>query len=146
MPQKEREVFYMYNNAGSKVKTLAKTIAIVLMVLSVLGGIGTMIAGSFIAGLLAAALGCLGAWLSGLTLAAFGELVENSNKIVKALGADAPKGRPAAPAAYQQAPAGYQPRPAAPQQRPAAAQVCRVCGAPRKSSSPFCGSCGAKMD
>ena len=134
----------MYNNAGAKVKTLAKTIAIIMMVFSCLGGLGTIIAGSFLGGIVIAAVGCLGAWLSGLTLAAFGELVENSNKIVKTLGADAPKGRPAA--SYQQAPAGYQPRPAAPQQRPAAAQVCRSCGAPRKSSSPFCGSCGAKMD
>ena len=140
----------MYNNAGAKVKTLAQTIAIILMVFSCLGGLGIIIDGEFLAGIIVAGIGCLGAWLSGLCLAAFGELVENTNKIAKVLGADGIKVRaaaPAAPVAYQQAPAGYQPRPAAPQQRPAApAQVCRACGAPRKSSSPFCGSCGAKMD
>ena len=132
----------MYNNAGAKVKTLAQTIAIILMVFSCLGGLGMIIGGSFLGGIIIAAVGCLSAWLSGLCLAAFGELVENTNKIAKHLGADvgAPRARQAAP--YQQ-PQG---RPAAPQGRPASGQVCRACGAPRRSSSPFCGSCGAKID
>lgn len=83
----------MYNNAGSKVKGLATVMATIGMILSVLIGFLAMVAGIMSGGsvsavlgsLITIGLGCLGSWLGGLTLAAFGELVENTGEILDIL-------------------------------------------------------------
>lgn len=76
----------MYNNSGAKIKGLASTLQVIGIVFScVIGfvifavGIGE---GGFFVGLLYAAIGCFVSWLSFLLLAGFGELVDNSAKIV----------------------------------------------------------------
>lgn len=81
---KEGEVKHMYDNAGSKVKGLAYTITTLLMIVAVLAGMVAMIDSVF-GGLLVMVIGCIAAWLSGLTMAAFGELVENTYYIRKML-------------------------------------------------------------
>lgn len=69
----------MYNNSGAKVKGLATTLATLLIIGSILLGICVMaVTESFLIGALVMAFGCLTGWLSGLLLAAFGEMVENT--------------------------------------------------------------------
>ncbi len=157
----------MYNNAGGKIKGLATVIVAIGMIASVILGIVAMF-GNFFAGLLTAAIGCLSAWLSGLMMAAFGELVENSYKILQILSngkaIDEPKA-PEAPAyakvsvspadisdVMQRDGVGYgeammtakREKMAAPV--PAAKpDVCPGCGAPRKGNGAFCGFCGTKL-
>ncbi len=76
----------MYKNSGAKVKGLATTITTLLMVGSVLLGLVIMIlTEGFVAGLIVAAFGCFTAWLSGLMLAAFGEMVENTYYLRKVI-------------------------------------------------------------
>lgn len=147
----------MYRNSGGKIKGLATFISAVLMVISVIGGLIVMFAGDagVIAGLTIALVGCLSAWLSGLMMAAFGELVENTyyirqmmeNGAVSApVAAPAPVVQPVQQPVYAETQPLYsepaQPVYAAPQQP---ANVCPNCGSPRKGNSPFCGFCGTKF-
>ena len=60
----------MYKNAGAKVKGLATTIAVIMMVIFGFAGLITMFENFFV-GLVTILVGCLSAWLSGLMLAAF---------------------------------------------------------------------------
>ena len=91
----------MYNNCGAKIKGIVSVIAGLGMAASIIGGLIIMVAtidvGGIIAGPLIAIVGCLGAWLGGLMLAAFGELVENTYEIRKML----QSGKGVAPAAKQ---------------------------------------------
>lgn len=79
----------MYNNSGAKVKGLASFFAGLGMAGSILFGVVSMIAGrgfgGIFGGVLIAAVGCLASWLSGLVLAAFGELVQNTYEILQIL-------------------------------------------------------------
>ena len=90
----------MFNNIGRKIKTLAKVIAWIGMASSVISGLVTMIEIviltkadtvlqgvwflflGLILGAIVAAVGCLVAWASVLILYGFGQLVENSDKLV----------------------------------------------------------------
>ena len=92
----------MFNNIGRKIKTLAKVIAWIGMASSVISGLVTMIETAIltkadtvlqgvwflflglILGAIVAAVGCLVAWASVLILYGFGQLVENSDKLVGA--------------------------------------------------------------
>lgn len=88
----------MYKNAGAKVKGLATFVVVLMMIVCVIAGFGVMVSGrrgsGTLPGLLIIVGGCFAAWLSGLMLAAFGELVENSYYIRKMLaeGASVPTG------------------------------------------------------
>ena len=94
----------MYNNAGGKVKGLATTITVLTMIVAIIFGLIGM-SQSFLAGLFIILFGCLGAWLSGLMLAAFGELVENTYYIRKHLTEGvAPVSAPPARPAYADTP------------------------------------------
>lgn len=69
----------MYNNSGAKVKGLATVIVTLSMIGSVILGLILMVATeSFLLGAIVIGNGCFVAWLSGLMLAAFGEMVENT--------------------------------------------------------------------
>lgn len=90
----------MFNNIGRKIKTLAKVIAWMGIALSVLSGLGTMIEIVILAnadtvlsyivflilglvgGTIVAVVGGFLAWISVFILYGFGQLVENSDKLV----------------------------------------------------------------
>lgn len=71
----------MFNNSGSKLKTFAKVVTVILMITSVISGLVMMFTGmdgGFLIGLLSIALGCLCAWLSGLSVYATGQAAESA--------------------------------------------------------------------
>lgn len=86
----------MFNNVGSKIKTLAKVCTWIGIIFSCLYGLvliimslaninymgGAAVLGIFL-GLIIAALGWLISWLSNLKLYGFGQLVENSDIIAR---------------------------------------------------------------
>ncbi len=76
----------MFDNIGGKIKGVAQFIAWVGIILTVIlffiltiSGEEELIALSFVILIV----GCLGSWLSSLTLYGFGQLVENSDSLVK---------------------------------------------------------------
>lgn len=77
----------MYNNSGAKIKGIASTMAAIGMIGSAVIGMVLMFEEPVL-GILVVIAGCIGAWLSSLLLAGFGELVENSYKILKLLEED----------------------------------------------------------
>ncbi len=95
----------MWNNIGHKIKTLAKVICWIGIVLSVLSGIVLIAGGSTVrsygytyntgntvlAGILVIVLGVLGSWLGSLTMYGFGELVERAMNIDDKLSARKPE-------------------------------------------------------
>ncbi len=93
----------MFNNVGSKIKTLAKVLCWVGIILSVVSGIIIMVAGNnipfnynygynsyrnsgfsgstFVIGLIVIVVGSLCSWLSSLFTYGFGQLIENTDNI-----------------------------------------------------------------
>ena len=150
----------MYNNCGAKIKGIVSVIAGLGMVASIVVGLIVLVSnidyGGLIAGPLIAAGGCLGSWLGGLMLAAFGEMVENTYEIRKMLTA-MQSGQVAAPAPKQNIPyveaALQQQKEAKPEPEMKTApvdpvvnaeKVCYNCGAVNKSGK-FCYKCGSKL-
>ena len=73
----------MFNNIGSKLKTVAQVFAWLGIGASALIGIIVMAAYEAIfLGLIIIAFGCLGSWLSSLAMYGFGHLIENTDKLV----------------------------------------------------------------
>ena len=74
----------MFNDIGGKLKALAEVLTWLGMGASVLIGIIELFANGDtpLPGLLIIAIGCLGSWLSSFVLYGFGQLVENSDKLV----------------------------------------------------------------
>ena len=70
----------MFDNIGSKIKTVAATIAWLGIIGSVIIGI-VMIAESLLVGLLVIIVGSLSSWVSSFTLYGFGQLIENTDII-----------------------------------------------------------------
>ena len=70
----------MFENVGSKVKTLAKVVCWIGIIASVIGGIAMATQGGMLIliGILTAALGAFFSWLGSLSLYAIGETAENS--------------------------------------------------------------------
>ena len=75
----------MYDNIGSKIKSLATVICVVLIILSIISGIAIMIVseGMVLVGILVAGLGSLFAWVSTFFIYGFGELIENTSILVR---------------------------------------------------------------
>ena len=71
----------MFDNIGSKVKTMATVICVLGMIASVILGIITIIGGQFLIGLLTTVIGAFISWLSCLALYAIGESAENTEII-----------------------------------------------------------------
>lgn len=139
----------MYQNVGQKIKSLTKVVVIIMMVLSIIGGISMMALDEemILPGLLIAAIGCFVAWLSGLTMYAYGDIADNLQSINEQI-AGMNGGTPAAKPNYQYTQPTYQ-APAytyAPQQETAPAAesrwFCTQCGTANNASSGFCVSCG----
>ena len=148
----------MYHNSGAVIKVLA-TILAVLMMIGCVGiglyyiiefeeievGLPIMIGGSLIS------------WLLCLMMAAYGELVNNTHKILKLLKA-MPQEKPvivmpqpvpeySAPVQKKEASVAAPVQFEQPANIDAAANVntCPTCGAPRKGNSAFCAFCGTKF-
>ncbi len=95
----------MWSNIGHKIKTLAKVICWIGIVLSVLVGIMAIATGgtlqsygytyntgnNILTGILVIVLGVLGSWLGSLTMYGFGELVERAMNIDDKLSAKKPE-------------------------------------------------------
>ena len=76
----------MYSNIGEKIKLLAKIGFIVEAIAIVIAGIGILLTDdeviNILAGVLVMAMGPFAAWASSWVLYGFGELIENSAKLV----------------------------------------------------------------
>lgn len=74
----------MFTNIGSKIKTLAQAITLVGVVISIITGIGMVAIDDdlILTGIITAALGAFLSWISSFVLYGFGQLVENSDKLV----------------------------------------------------------------
>lgn len=74
----------MFKNAGSKLKSLARIIFALNVIIDIVVGI-VMIKASFVLLIVSVAVGVLIGWLSSIMLYAFGELCENVHEINKKL-------------------------------------------------------------
>lgn len=148
----------MYRNTGAAIKVLATILAVLMMIGCVASGVYVIVEAEEVgAGLIIIVVGCFVSWLSCLMMAAFGELVNNTHKILKLL-----KAMP------QEKPVVVMPQPVPEYSAPAkkeesvyAASVkfeqgssedlntnvntCPTCGTPRKGNSAFCAFCGTKF-
>lgn len=75
----------MFDNVGSKIKAVAKVFAWLGIVIFGLLVLIVMFANGDtpVPGLLIIIVGCLGSWLSSLTLYGLGQLIENTDKLVE---------------------------------------------------------------
>ena len=76
----------MFNNIGSKIKTLAKVICWLGIIISVIAGIFGIINGteqSFVSGVITIIFGSLASWLGSFFAYGFGQLIENTDEIRK---------------------------------------------------------------
>lgn len=72
----------MYDDIGGKIKSLAKALALVEAVVSVIVGIAIMVSGKLVyLGLILLIVGPIVAWISSWLLYGFGQLIENSDII-----------------------------------------------------------------
>lgn len=73
----------MFENAGSKLKTLAVIFFVIGLICCFISGISIMLAGNggFLVGFLIIALGALSCWISSLVMYALGEYTENTEYI-----------------------------------------------------------------
>lgn len=74
----------MFSNIGGKIKTWAVVLSILGIAASVIYG-GIVAAKNALDGVLIIIFGSLGSWVSSFVLYGFGQLVENSDKIVEKL-------------------------------------------------------------
>ncbi len=75
----------MFDNIGGKIKTLAEVVTWIGIIASVISGIAIMSIGEemIFVGLMVMIFGALISWVSSFVLYGFGQLVENSDKLVK---------------------------------------------------------------
>lgn len=149
----------MYHNSGAKVKGLATFIAVLMMMACIAIGVLIIVRAELIwLGLVVILGGCLVSWLTCLMMAAFGELVQNSYKILKILSENKTAAQAVQPAPQYVAvvpnnvPMQHNEVPyVAPVQAEQTANTvvdtttCPNCGSPRKGSSAFCAFCGTKF-
>lgn len=74
----------MYDNIGGKIKQFAKLCAGIGIAISVMCGLAVMAAAGLLVGVLVAAIGGVASWVGSFVLYGFGQLVENSDKLVEA--------------------------------------------------------------
>ena len=79
MKIKSKEATTMFENIGSKIKTVAIAAFVLGAVASVV--LGAMLSQQGIIGLFVAAIGVLTSWISSLALYGFGQLIENTDTI-----------------------------------------------------------------
>ena len=154
----------MYKNIGKKIKAFAVIVTVILMLASVVGGLILIVQGIDIVdyheetglslilfGIASIIVGCLVAWISSFVLYGYGQLVDNTDKMVKLLENGA---MPIAPAPVYEAPvAPVVPEtpvvpvvPEAPTAAPEAGTCfCINCGNKVSTNVVFCPKCGNKM-
>lgn len=120
----------MYKNCGAKVKGLATFIAVLGMIAAVIGGVAFIAEEEYLLAIVFVVVGCLGAWLGGLFMAAFGELVQNSYEILQILKKNNAPAAPVSDIIACQAPV---------------AGKCPNCGGQNKPGAAFCAVCGSKL-
>lgn len=113
----------MFNNCGSKIKTIAIIFFVLGLLGSLIGGIAMMDADE-VTGIIILLAGVVFSYISSLMLATFGEIAENTAAIARNT-----QNLGAAPAAPQQA----------------AAPVCPTCGKPYAAGTKFCMGCGTPL-
>ena len=72
----------MFNNIGGKIKAVAACFTWIGFIASILGGAYIILESELLLGLLVMLIGCFASWLSSLTLYGFGQLIENTDKLV----------------------------------------------------------------
>lgn len=75
----------MFDNIGSKLKAVAEVFAWLGIIASSIFGLVIMFANEDtpLPGLIIIVVGCLGSWLSSLSMYGFGQLIENTDKLVE---------------------------------------------------------------
>ena len=73
----------MFDNIGGKIKSLASAIAWIGIIISILSGIVLFFSEGFLIAILVAALGSLSAWIGSFMQYGFGQLIENSDYLVR---------------------------------------------------------------
>lgn len=71
----------MFNNIGTKIKTVAKISCGIGIFISVIVGVILLLSVGFLEGLLTILVGCLLGWLSSICLYGFGELIDKVTEI-----------------------------------------------------------------
>lgn len=124
----------MFDNIGGKIKGLAMVATCIGILSSFLTGLIMMLGGNVI-GLFVMLLGSFASWLGSLTLYGFGQLIENTDKLIKLnrLMAEAIIKTPNAPAPSAQVPVAD----------PNTPWVCHNCGSPMGANDQFCVNCGS---
>ena len=82
----------MFKNIGSKIKAVAKIFCFTGMLISLYYGLTVIIKEEIILGVLVLIVGSLGSWLGTIALYGFGQLVENSKRIIDILEEERDKG------------------------------------------------------
>ncbi len=72
----------MFKNIGGKIKTLAVVITCIGIVLSIIVGSLLMVNELVIVGILVMLVGILASWISSFILFGYGQMIENSDKLV----------------------------------------------------------------
>ena len=72
----------MYKGIGGKIKTLAGVITCIGILLSIVSGVTLMVLDYALVGVLVMLVGFLFSWISTFILYGFGQMVENSDKLV----------------------------------------------------------------
>lgn len=75
----------MYDNIGSKIKTLAQVVFVIMAIISIISGIVIILSddGAILIGILSAAIGVLLSWVGTFFLYGFGQLIENTDILVR---------------------------------------------------------------
>lgn len=137
----------MFENIGGKIKTLAVIVCVLGIVASFAGAVNLWMANSrynptIVPGVVTLVAGCLISWVGSFFTYGFGQLIENSDRMVERLERlEACSRDPEAKAApAPSAPVSY-----APVNRRKAAEAewkCGKCGTVNKETAIFCRDCG----
>ena len=75
----------MFDNIGSKIKTLARIVCWLGIIISVISGLAIMVSNeeTIFVGTLIILLGSIGSWIGSFVLYGFGQLIENSDTLVE---------------------------------------------------------------
>ena len=71
----------MYDNIGEKLKTLARSLCVILIIGAIIGGVVFIFSGLFLLGILEIVVGTILSWASTLLIYGVGEAVTNTEEI-----------------------------------------------------------------
>ena len=132
----------MYDNVGSKVKTLASISCIIGIIASIITGVTTIIAGNVLGGVLTCAIGAFASWIASLALYAIGHTAENTDIILKRLkNMDANQTHASTPENVEIPRYTHTQQPKTPKSKDVAGSWWCSCGAANRNSSNTCSLC-----